>query len=123
MIEFSFALIVFSILPIVLFNFEFIESTVWTVSSATMAIFIPCHMLVVGGKFIMPAVRRGEFGGTGPLIIVPLFCVIFAIQATNALGYGFDHSFAAYFLGLASFILMAFSNFMALLIQFWISDK
>ena len=119
MIEFSCALIIFSILPVVLFNFGLSDATVWIAASTAMAAFIPCHIFGVGGKFIMPAVQRGEFTARGPWIFVPLFLVVFGVQTMNALGVGFDHTFGAYFLGLASFILLVFSNFIALLIQFW----
>jgi hypothetical protein len=122
MIEFSFGLIVFSIFPIVLFNFQLSETIVWSISSATMATFVPVHLLTVGRWLIVPAMQRGELNPWGPRIVVPLFLALFTIQGLNAIGVGFNQTFAAYFLGLAFFILMVFFNFASLLAQIWITD-
>ena len=119
MIEFSFALIAFSLLPIVLFNFELSDATVWKISSTLMAVFIPVHLLTVGRLIIFPAVQRGEFDRRAPWIFVPLFAIIFLVQASNGFGIGFEHTFPAYFLGLTFFILLVFTNFVGLLAEFW----
>ena len=122
MIEFSFALIIFSLIPVVLFNLNVSEPAVWSLSSASMALFIPAHIFGVGARFIMPAIRRGEFTATGPWGFVPLFLLVFSVQSANALGVGFEKSFGAYFLGLSTFILLVFTNFVSLLRQIWLGS-
>lgn len=123
MIEFSFALIFFSLLPVVLFNIELAENVVWISSSAVMAAFIPCHLFGVGAKYIMPAIQKGEFTTRGPWIFVPLFLIVFSVQSANVVGVGIGHTFGAYFLGLAAFVLLVFSNFISLLIQVWTPES
>lgn len=121
MMEFSFAAIVFSLLPIMLMNFDLESQTVWIASSSVMAAFIPLHVAIVGRLFIVPATKRGEFDPNAPYVFVPLFVLVLIVQVLNVLGIGFQGTYGAYFLGLAFFILLVFSNFAALLRQIWVS--
>jgi hypothetical protein len=123
MIEFSFALVTFSVIPIVLFNFDLMESTVWSVSSAAMALFIPVHLATVGRMLILPAVESGEMKAAWPRLFLPLFFIVFLVQGLNTIGVFFEQTYAAYFLGLTFFILLVFTNFGSLLAQIWAEER
>lgn len=118
MIEFSFAMIFFSLVPFIFFNFEIVETKIWMICSLLMAAFFPLH-LAVAGKYVLAAVDRGELSKSGPKILIPLFGIVFAIQVMNALSIGFEKTYAAYFLGLMLFLTLAFVNFVILLLEVW----
>lgn len=122
MIEFCFFTILFALIPIALMNFDLSASKVWMISSACMAVFIPLHLVFVGRRYIQPAAERGEFDARGPKVMVPLFAVVFLVQVSNAVGIGFQQSYAAYFLGLVFFIILVFANFASVLRQIWLED-
>ncbi|MFT7244211.1 MAG: hypothetical protein ACI82A_001561 [Candidatus Azotimanducaceae bacterium] len=118
MIEFSFALILFSLMPFVFFNFGFAEPTIWLVCSLLMVVFFPLHV-AFAGKYVLAAVERGELSKYGPRVIVPLFLTVFVIQVLNVFEIYFERSYAAYFLGLILFLMLAFVNFILLLVEIW----
>jgi hypothetical protein len=118
MIEFSFAMVFFSILPFVFFNFDLPTRTIWAISSILVASFIPVHLLIVS-RFILHAIEMGEFNRHAVKFVFPLFIAIFVIQVLNASGIFFEQSYAAYFLGLVFFLLLAFVNFTFLLMEIW----
>ena len=83
-----------------------------------MAAFFPIH-LMIAGKFVLVAIERGEMSKYGPRILVPIFCIVFVLQILNTFGIGFETSYAIYFLGLVLFLVVAFVNFVFLLIEIW----
>lgn len=55
------------------------------------------------------------------MVVAPLFAVTFIIQVMNAAGVVFDRTYAAFFLGLVLFLLIAFGNFVLLLNHLWLA--
>ena len=121
MIEFSFATIFFSFLPLVLSNFDIRSATIWAVSSATVAGFIVAHLVAIGAV-IKSGFAKGQLPRWGPRIMGPLFVVVLAVQFLNATAVVFHRSYAAYFLGLVLFLTVALANFALLVTKFWESN-
>ncbi len=122
MIEFSFATMLFSLLPFAVSNFEIVEPLVWAASSFVMAAFIIAHFLVVSSLVRSSAVR-GQFPRFGPAIVVPLFVLILLIQLLNTIGVVFERTYAGYFLGLILFLGLALLSFVLLLHQLSASNE
>ena len=118
MIEFSFLMILFALAPFIFFNFGLAGSTVWMICSLLMAVFFPLH-IAIAGKYVIAAIERGELSKYGPRILLPLFVIVFIIQVMNAFEVGFERTYAAYFLGLILFLILAFVNFVILLLEIW----
>lgn len=121
MIEFSFATIFFCVLPLVLSNFGVAPGTVWGASSAAMAAFLVLHVMGVRAV-LRSGFAKGQLPRFGPALMGPLFAVLFVVQGLNALSFGFDRSYAAYFLGLVLFLGVAMTNFALLVTKFWESS-
>jgi hypothetical protein len=122
MIEFSFATIVFALIPLTLFNFGVAPHYIWTASSLSIAVFLILHGILIR-KHVAEAIARSQLSIKSPLIIVPLFAVTIVIQVLNALGIVFDRTYAAFFLGIFLFLLIAFGNFVLLLNQLWLAGN
>ena len=122
MIEFSIATIFFALIPFAIFNFTApSEVLVWSISSAVMAVFIVVHM-IVGGRWSTREVAPGVWPRWEPLFAVLLFALVALNQTLNALGLGFGRSYAAFFNGLLLFLLIAATNFVALMAALWSDD-
>ena len=122
MFEFALATIFFSLLPFIFFNFGAEAITVWSLSSLTMAVFFIMHIFIVGRRHILPAVARGEYMKQAPYIFGPILFVTGIVQLLNTFGIFFERSYAAYFLGLVLFLVMASVSFVGLLIDIWATD-
>ena len=120
MIEFSFATIVFALIPFTIFNFGVAPRQIWTASSISIAVFLVLHVVFVR-KHVTEAIARSQFSVISPLIVAPLFAATIIIQVLNALGIIFDRTYAAFFLGIFLFLLIAFANFVLLLNQLWVA--
>jgi hypothetical protein len=122
MIEFSIATIFFALIPFAVFNFTApSEALVWTISSAVMAGFIVLHM-TVGARWSTRGLAPGDWPRWEPRLATLFFAVVALNQALNALGVGFDRSYAAFFNGLLLFLLIATANFVALMAALWSND-
>lgn len=121
MIEFSFATILFCILPLVLSNFGLEAGALWGTSSAAMAGFIVVHLMGVG-TILRRGFAKGQLPRLGPRVMAPLFGVLLVVQFLNAIAIGFERTYAAYFLGLVLFLGIALTNFALLVTKFWESS-
>jgi hypothetical protein len=121
MIEFSFAMILFCVLPLVLSNFGVDARVVWSLCSTAMATFIVVHLMSMRAV-LRSGFARGQLPRFGPLVVTPLFSVVFVVQVLNALAVGFERTYAAYFLGLVLFLGIALTNFALLVTKFWESS-
>jgi hypothetical protein len=116
MIESSLAMLFFSLMPFPLYHLSVQETTVWGVSSGTMAAFLVLHLAVVAPR-LRTLAREGQWSTQRfeNLIGAPIVATI-AVQALNTLGVGFQRSFGAYLPGLLLFLGLASMHFVALLI-------
>lgn len=123
MIEFSVATIFFALIPFAVYNFTAPEETpVWVIASAILALFIVVHLWVVYTRvrpMVSDTLTRNRSTRWAPRIVLPLFVVVLAIQTLNALGLGFDRSYAGCFLGLLLFLFLAALNFIGLMQALW----
>lgn len=114
MLEFSIVTILFALLPVGVMNFDLTGPTVWMLVSGAMAIFIVAHV-VVAGRYIMPLTLAGAWPRAYSRTVVPVFGLTALILVLNALGIGFERSFAAYFIGIMLFVVLACLNFVTLM--------
>ena len=122
MIEFSIATIFFALIPFAIFNFTApSEVLVWTISSAVMAVFVVVHM-ILGGRWSTRGLPAEAWPRWEPRIAVLMFALVALNQTLNALGLGFGRSYAAFFNGLLLFLLIAATNFVALMAALWSDD-
>ena len=123
MIESSLATLLFSLMPFSLYYFHLAETTVWGVSSGAMAIYLVLHLIVVSPKLrVLDKEGRWSTRRFEPLIGGVMIATTL-VQSLNAIGFGFQHSFGAYLLGLILFLGLASMHFVALLVAVHTSDS
>ena len=122
MIEFSIATIFFALIPFAVFNFTApSESLVWTISSSIMAAFVVVHM-VFGNRWSTHQVGPEDWPRWEKRFANVFFVIVALNQTLNALGVAFDRPYAAFFNGLLLFLLIAATNFVALMAALWSTD-
>ena len=115
MLEYSFATLFLALIPFVPHSLGLPGSPTWIVSSSVMALFLIGHQLVAGPRILRLA-RQGRWVTRWQQVaVVSLIGSALVIQLLNVSGFGFHHSFGAYFLGLLLVLALAALNFVSLL--------
>lgn len=116
LVEASLAGLLFAIAPFALFFFNYGEPTIWGLGSGVLAVYIVYSFVrVISAQKRLDAASDPDFVPGVRRVLLALAAPVLVVLFMNAFGIVFQHTFAAYFLGLLQLLVMCCAMFVLLL--------